>query len=101
MIMDHLAFKATKALGYDTYISWNRLKGTFFINSFNPNLGDIVKKLNEVAPGCTTDVRGVMVFGKINNLTEQQFLKIIGPNIKKEIEPREKVVVKKVGKKED
>jgi len=83
MIPNHLAFKATKAKGFDTYISWNKQKKIFYINSFNPNLSKIVEELNKVDPECAIDVRGVMVYGKIKNLTEEQFLDIIDPNILK------------------
>jgi len=81
MIPDHLAFKATKAKGFDTYISWNKQKNSFYLNSSNPNLSKITEKLNEVDPECAKDVRGVMIFGKIKNLTEEQFLNIIDPKI--------------------
>jgi len=73
-------FIGTVALKYDTFITWSRnnKNKTFHINSNHPNLSNIVKKLNELEPGCATDVRGVMVFGKIKgNLTEKKFLEIL------------------------
>ncbi|MEI6580753.1 MAG: hypothetical protein WCO07_01110 [bacterium] len=81
IIIDNMAFKATKATGNDTYVSWNQEKGTFFINSFHPNLSKIVEKLNTLDPECAKDIRGTMVFGKIKNLTEEEFLKTIDPKI--------------------
>lgn len=92
-ILNNLAFIGTKSLGGDTYISWNEQQGKFFINSHNPNLSKIVEELNKIDPGSTTDIRGEMVFGKIKNLTEEQFLGTIDPNILKDaekiIEPQE------------
>ncbi|MFZ2205660.1 MAG: hypothetical protein WAV23_03660 [Minisyncoccia bacterium] len=78
-IPNNRAFIGTKALGYDTFVSWSKNKSnkTFFINSKHPNLGKVIEKLNEVDPGCASEIRGVMVFGKIKNLTEKQFLDII------------------------
>lgn len=80
-IDNNLAFKATKAKGYDTFISWNKKRETFFINSSHPNLSNIAEKLNEADSGCAIDVRGTLIFGKIKKLTEQQFLDIIDPKI--------------------
>lgn len=80
-IPDHLAFKATKAKGFDTYVAWNPKEHKFYINSNHPNLSAIVEQLNKADPYCATDIRGVMVFGKIKNLTEKQFLDIIDPSI--------------------
>lgn len=82
-IPEKLDFIGTKALGKDTFISWNEEKGSFFIDSFHPNLDKIIKTLNEKDPGCAIDVRGNMVFGKINKLTEEEFLNIIDPKILK------------------
>ncbi|MFA6324818.1 MAG: hypothetical protein WCX46_01165 [Candidatus Paceibacterota bacterium] len=72
-----LAFTGAKYLGYDTFASWDEKNNKFHINSNHPNLSAMVNKLNEVDPGCATDVRGVMVFGKIKGLTEKRFLEII------------------------
>ncbi len=88
VIPNYLAFKATKAKGYDTYISFDKQNKKAFINSFSPNLSSIVEKLNETDPGCAIDIRGVMVSVKFDKMTEEQFLNIIDPNIlknKKEI----------------
>jgi hypothetical protein len=82
-IPEKLDFIGTKALGKDTYISWNEKKQSFFIDSFHPNLSKIIKALNEKDPGCALDVRGTMVFGTINKLTEEEFLDIIDPKILK------------------
>lgn len=82
IIPNHLAFIGTKALGYDTYIAWNEKDKNFFINSNEEGLGEIIKKLNEADPDCALDVRGVMVFGTIKNLTKEQFKKILGLNEK-------------------
>ena len=85
IIPDHLAFKATIAKGYDTYIAFNKQKDIFFINSKNPNLSNVVEELNKKYPGCATDIRGVMVYGKIvDGLNEEEFLNIIDPKILKE-----------------
>ncbi|MFA6274353.1 MAG: hypothetical protein WC662_04285, partial [Candidatus Paceibacterota bacterium] len=84
-IPKHLAFIGTKYSGFDTFVNWNEERKEFFINSFHPNLSEIVKKLNEADPGCAVDVRGTMIFGKIKNLTEEQFLNIIDPKI---LEPK-------------
>lgn len=96
-INNHLAFIGTKASNADTYVTWNSEKGTFFINSMNPNLEEIVEKLNKADPKCALSIRGVMVKGTINNLTEEQFLNIIDPNIiknaKKGAISNEKVVL--------
>ncbi|MBP9802699.1 MAG: hypothetical protein KBD14_00090 [Candidatus Pacebacteria bacterium] len=82
IIPNHLAFIGTKALGYNTYIAWNEKDKNFFINSNEEGLGEIIKKLNEADPDCALDVRGVMVFGTIKNLTKEQFKKILGLNEK-------------------
>lgn len=97
MIENYLGFIGTKALGYDTFINWNKKDKTFFINSNHPNLSKIVEKLNEIDPGCAKDVRGVMVFGKIKNLTEEQFLNIIkNPDIFKS-EKKDLKTIQKTG----
>lgn len=73
-------FIGTVALKYDTFITWSRnnKNKTFHINSNHPDLSNFVKKLNEFEPGCATDVRGVMIFGKIKgNLTEKKFLELL------------------------
>ncbi|MBU0611998.1 hypothetical protein KKB58_01030 [Patescibacteria group bacterium] len=80
-IPNYLAFLGTKSLGHETYVNWNKQEKSFFINSNNQNLSIIAQKLNEADPGCAKDVRGVMIFGKIKNLTEKQFLDIIDPKI--------------------
>lgn len=80
IIPDHLAFIGTKACGYDTYTAWNEKKHKFFINSNEEGLAEIVKKLNEADPGCVLDVRGVMIFGEIKNLTKDRFKEILGLN---------------------
>ena len=85
VILDHLSFKATKAKNYDTYMAWNKKKNSFYINSNHPNLSKIVEELNKIDPGCAIDVRGVMVYGKILNLTEEQFLNTIDPKILKNV----------------
>ena len=88
-INNKLAFIGTKALGYDTYINWNKEGGNFFINSNHPRLSEIVEKLNKEDPECAVDIRGVMVYGKIKNLTEEKFLKIIkGEEILKIVKPK-------------
>lgn len=87
MILDHLAIKATIAKGFDTFVSWNKDKKykKFFINSIDSEiLGEIADRLNEADPGCASEVRGKFIFGKINNLTEEQFLDIINPIILKD-----------------
>ena len=83
-ILDHLAFKATIAKGYDTYVAYNnnKKKKSFFINSKNPNLSIVVEELNKKYPGCAIDIRGVMIYGKIvDGMTEEEFLNIIDPKI--------------------
>ena len=85
-IPNDLAFIGTKALGFDTYVQWNKKNGKFFINSNNPNLSRVIEELNKVSPDSTIDVRGVFAFGKVNNLTEEQFLNTIDPNILKNVE---------------
>lgn len=73
-------FIGTVALKYETFITWSRnnKNKTFHINSNHPDLSNFVKKLNELEPECATDVRGVMVFGKIKgNLTEKKFLELL------------------------
>ena len=83
-IKNNLAFVGTKMLGGDTYICWNKQNGTFFISSKHPNLEEVIEKLEKADPGCAAkDVRGNIIFGKIQNLTEEQFLNIIDPNILK------------------
>ncbi len=81
-ILDHLAFKATKAKGYDTFVNFNKKRKLFFLNSKNPNLSIVVEELNKKYPGCAIDIRGVMVYGKIvDSMTEEDFLNIIDPKI--------------------
>ncbi len=91
IILDHLAMKATVAKGFNTYISWNENKKykRFFINSVeSKSLDEITKRLNAVDPGCALEIRGSFIFGKINNLTEEQFLNIISPDILKNVKPK-------------
>ena len=73
-------FIGTKALNKDSCATWNKKEGTFNINAHNPNLSKIVEEMNKLDPGCAVDIRGEMVFGKIKNLTEEQFLNTIDPN---------------------
>lgn len=87
IVPDHLAFKLTRAKNFDTYMSWNKKKDIFYINSTDQNLSKIVEELNKVDRGCALDVRGTMVFGKIKNLTEEQFLNIIDPKILSSVKP--------------
>ncbi|MFA5840913.1 MAG: hypothetical protein WC847_01410 [Candidatus Paceibacterota bacterium] len=97
LIPNYLGFIGTKALGFDTYVCWNEKKKEFFINSTNPNLSSVVEELNKAAPGSAIDVRGVMVFGKNKeNLTEEQFLNTVDPNIQKKgnpvtVEPKQQI----------
>ena len=100
-IPNNLAFVGTKALGGDTFISWNKKNNSFFINSNHPNLAKIIAELNKIDPGCATDVRGVMVFGKIKNLKEEQFLNIIDPKILENANPDLKLFIPKKIKKLD
>lgn len=108
-IDDRLAFKATKAKGYQTYIAWNKEPkdgsgGKFYINSTHQNLSSIVEALNAAHSGCAKDVRGVMVFGKMvddngQTITEEEFFNIIDKEIYKgvkEKEEKEKNLIKKV-----
>lgn len=76
-IPNFLGFVGTIARGGDTFVCWNKKEGTFFINSNENGLQDVIKLLNEADPGCVTDLRGVMVMGKINNLTEEKFKEIL------------------------
>ncbi|MFA6274473.1 MAG: hypothetical protein WC662_04905, partial [Candidatus Paceibacterota bacterium] len=41
-IPKHLAFIGTKYSGFDTFVNWNEERKEFFINSFHPNLSEIV-----------------------------------------------------------
>lgn len=105
IIPNHLSFIGTKALGYNTYASWNQKEGKFFINSKERGLAKIIEKLNQIDPGCATDVRGVMVFGEIKNLTEEKFKEILDLNENTKIQEtsNEEVIAKKdqVGKIEE
>ncbi|MEI7810614.1 MAG: hypothetical protein WCI41_03610 [bacterium] len=83
LIDNKFSFIATKTVGSDTYVCWNKEKGKFYINSKHPNIEEIAEKLNEADPGCIKDIRGEMFRGKIINLTEKQFLDIIDPKITK------------------
>jgi hypothetical protein len=87
-IQNDLVYKAIRALNVDTYISWNKGKGAFFLNSANANLSKIAQRLNEKYPGCADDVRGVMIHGRIpEGMSEQEFLNIIDPSILKNTPP--------------
>lgn len=77
LISNNRGFIGATASGFESFAVWNKQNKSFFINSNHPNLSEIVKKLNEVDPECAKDVRGVMIFGKIKNLTEKKFLEII------------------------
>jgi|GEM_PF-5010257 len=80
-IDNKLAFKAIKALGYDTYIVWNEKSGTFFINSNIGDLTTLAEELNKKNPNCAKDIRGAFVFGKTGNMKKEDFLNLIDPNI--------------------
>ncbi len=94
-------FLTAKALGYDSYVTYNEEYKRFMVN--NITVGDRInnvyrlgKKLQELVPK-TVIVRGVMLFqppGMSNrsNITENKFLKIIGagepkPIVKKIVTP--------------
>lgn len=80
-IPKHLAMKATIAKGYDSFVSWNKQDNEFFINAIDSkSLVDIARRLNEKFPGCANEIRGKFIFGKIDNMTEGEFLEIIGLN---------------------
>lgn len=82
MIPNHLGFIGTKALGYDTFVVWNKQKGEFFINSNENGLQNIIDQLRKEGSEPVLDIRGVMVKGKIGNMTEEEFIAILkGENI--------------------
>jgi len=78
-IPNHLAMKATIAKGYDSFVSWSKKNNEFYINAIDSkSLVDIAKRLNEKFPGCANEIRGKFIFGKINEMTEEEFLEIVG-----------------------
>jgi len=82
-IVDSLGFTGTKALGYDTYVSWNEEIGKekFFINSNSQNLKSVADRINKKYPGCAVEARGTFIHGKIKGITEREFLDFIDFNI--------------------
>ncbi len=84
IIKNNLAFLGTKMLGYDSYVCWNEKDKTFFINSKNENLEEIISELNKEYPGSIVkDIRGEMVLGKITNFSKEDFLRTLDSRILK------------------
>ncbi len=77
-----LGFIATKAVGCDTYVVFNKSKNSFFINSTTHDLQPVFERLQKLYPG-TTLVRGVMIFAPkgedvLKEIDEEEFLKAVG-----------------------
>lgn len=90
-IKNNLAFLAAKASGYDSFVSWNPEKQSFFINSDHLNLNFLAQKINSKIPG-VQDIRNNFIFSPKNiniteKLNERDFLEIMGVKI----EPKSKI----------
>lgn len=81
-IPNHLAYSTTKELGYDTYVSYNKEKGNFYIETGNLEaLNKISEELNKLNKSQNLEMplnkNGSVLFGKIGDLTEEEFIAIL------------------------
>lgn len=83
IILNHLAYAATRIKGYDAFASFNKKEESFFIQSKDlVALKRLFEELNEKFPGCADIVENAMIHGKIvDGLTEEIFLNTIDPKI--------------------
>lgn len=75
------AFDATLESGFQSFVSWDKKKGNFYIESVN-KLDKIIKEINKINPlsGMNTilDKKNPnQIIGKINNMTEEEFKSIL------------------------
>lgn len=75
-------FLATKALGYDTYVTYNEKYHRFMINTNTKNLMPLYEKIKKIIPEVVL-VRGVMLMqptglSKRKAMTEEKLLKLLG-----------------------
>lgn len=80
-IPNEYAFDATTEAGFHTFVSWDTLKGNFYIES-TKNIDKIIQKINNINPesGMSTIIEkenGNQIIGKINNMTEAEFKEIL------------------------
>lgn len=80
-IPNEYAFEATLESGFDTFVAWNKERGTFYIES-KRGLDKIIQEINRINPN--SDMSTLLdknnpnqIIGQINNITEEEFKKII------------------------
>lgn len=77
-IDNNLAFKVLKAMGGDTFISYNQKYNYYYINSDFADLQLLAEVINEKYKGSANEVRGRFIFGKISEgMTEESFNNIL------------------------
>ncbi|MDE2030663.1 MAG: hypothetical protein KGI58_00150 [Patescibacteria group bacterium] len=84
-------FLVTKALGLDSYVTYQNKYNRFLINTNNHNLRPIYEEIKKIVPE-TVLVRGVMLMqpqglSKRKEMTEDKFLNLLG--LKNEVEKRD------------
>jgi len=97
-IFDHLSFHETKKQGYDTYVAWNPLKSSFYIESNKKEaINNLAEEIIGLAPDTVIDSpldkKGTVLYGTFSSLTEDQFKKILttkGPENENNPETQEK-----------
>ena len=87
-------FMATKAIGRDTYVVFNKEKKEFFLNSTTKDLTEVFERLQKRFPSATL-VRGTMIFPPKNeaewgDFSEEEFLELIGVENGSSIESKKK-----------
>lgn len=80
-IPNEYTFDATTEAGFHTFASWNKEKGSFYIES-KKDLTKIIEKINKINPesgmGTLLEKENPnQIIGKINNMKEEEFKKIL------------------------
>lgn len=80
-IPNEYAFEATMNSGFNTFASWDKQKGNFYIES-TEKLDKIINEINKINP--ESEMSNLLnkenpdqIIGKINNMTEEEFKSIL------------------------
>ena len=92
-IPNEYAFDATREAGFHTFASWDTLKGNFYIES-TKNIDKIIQEIIKINP--ESEMSTIIekenpnhIIGKINNMTEEEFRRILLTENKEEDRPKE------------
>ncbi|MFA7285944.1 MAG: hypothetical protein WC011_03830 [Candidatus Paceibacterota bacterium] len=80
-IPNEYAFDATVESGFHSFVSWDKRKGNFYIESKN-RLDKIVEEINKINPNSNMSTlldknNANQIIGQINNMTEEEFKSIL------------------------